>query len=51
MYFVDKCFFVFFIFRQENMSMKCIPAHTPLLYSKNRVNRGIPIFLNFDQKH
>ena len=33
------------------MSMKCIPPHTPLLYSKNGVNRGIPIFLIFDPKH
>ena len=29
------------------MSMKCIPPHTPLLYSKSGVYRGIPIFLFF----
>ena len=27
------------------MSMKCIPPHTPLLYSKSGVYKGIPIFL------
>ena len=36
---------------QENMSVKCIPPHTPLLYSKNGVCRGIPIFLIFAPKH
>ena len=30
---------------QENMSVKWIPPHTPLLYSKTGVCRGIPIFL------
>ena len=27
------------------MSVKCIPTYTPLLYNKNWVYRGIPIFL------
>ena len=36
---------------QENMSVKCIPPHTPHLYSKTGVRRGIPIFLNFAPKH
>ena len=36
---------------QENMSMKSIPPHTPLLYSKVGVYRGIPIFLMFVPKH
>ena len=30
---------------QENMSMKSISPHIPLLYSKTGVNKGIPIFL------
>ena len=30
----------------RNMSMKCIPHHTPLLYNKHR-----GIFLIFDPKH
>ena len=33
------------------MSVKCIPTHTPLLYSKTGVYRGIPIFLVFAPKH
>ena len=36
---------------QENISMKSIPHHTPLLYSKTGVYRGIPIFLIFDPNH
>ena len=40
-----------FITHQENMSVKCIPPHTPLLYSKTGVNRGMYIFLNFAPKH
>ena len=36
---------------QEYMSMKSIPPHTPLLYSKTGVYRGIPIFLIFAPKH
>ena len=30
---------------QENMSVKCVPSQTPLLFSKTGVFRGIPIFL------
>ena len=33
------------------MSVKYIPPHTPLLYSKTGVCRGIPIFLIFAPKH
>ena len=33
------------------MSVKCLPPQTPLLYSKNGVCRGIPIFLIFALKH
>ena len=36
---------------QENMSVKCVPPQTPLLYSKTGVCRGIPIFLIFAPKH
>ena len=36
---------------QENMSMKCIPPHSPFLYSKTGVCRGIPIVLIFDPKN
>ena len=36
---------------QENMSVKCIPPHTPLLFRKTGVYRGILIFLIFDPKH
>ena len=43
-------FFSFFLKHQENMSVKCIPPHTPLLYSKIGVCRGIPIFLIFAPK-
>ena len=35
----------------ENMSVKCIPPLTPLLYRKTGVCRGIPNFLIFDPKH
>ena len=31
--------------------MKCIPPHTPILYSKTGVYRGVPIFLIFAPKH
>ena len=33
------------------MSAKCKLPHTPLLYSKTGVYRGIPTFLIFDPKH
>ena len=33
------------------MFMKCIPPHTPLLYGKTGVCRGITIFLIFAPKH
>ena len=33
------------------MSMKCIPPHTPLLYSKTGNYRGVPIFLIVAPKH
>ena len=33
------------------MSVKSIPLYTPLLYSKNGICRGIPIFLIFEPKH
>ena len=36
---------------QENMSVKCVPPQTPLLYSKTGVCRGKPIFLIFAPKH
>ena len=36
---------------QENMSVKCIPPYTPLVYSRIGVCRGIPIFLIFVLKH
>ena len=36
---------------QENMSVKCLPPHTPLVYSKTGVYMGIPIFLTFDPNH
>ena len=36
---------------QENMSVKCVPPQTSLLYSKTGVCRGIPIFLIFAPKH
>ena len=36
---------------QENMSVKCVPPYTPLLYRKTGVCRGIPIFLIFAPKH
>ena len=36
---------------QENMFVKQIPPYTPLLYSKNGVSRGIPIFRIFAPKH
>ena len=36
---------------QENMSGKCIPPQTPLLYRKTWACRGIPTFLIFDPKH
>ena len=32
---------------QGNMSVKCIPPFSPLLYSENGVYRGIPIFFLF----
>ena len=39
------------VFHQENMSVKCIPPLTPLLYRKTGVCRGIAIFLIFAPKH
>ena len=36
---------------KENMSVKCIPPYTPLLYSKTGIFRGVPIFLSFAPKH
>ena len=36
---------------QENMSVKCVPPQTPLLYSKTGVCMGIPVFLIFSPKH
>ena len=36
---------------QENMSVKCLPPYSRLLYSKSGVCRGIPIFLIFAPKH
>ena len=38
-------------YHQDNMSVKCIPPYTPLLYSKTGECRGIPIFLIFASKH
>ena len=35
---------------QDNKSVKCIPPHTPLLYIKTGVYRGITIFLISDLK-
>ena len=40
---------IIFMSHQENMSVKC--PYTPLLYRKNGVCRGIPIFLIFAPKH
>ena len=39
-----------FTVHKENMSMKCLPSYTPLLYSKTRECRGIHIFLIFTPK-
>ena len=36
---------------QDNMSVKCVPPQTPLLYCKTGVNRGMPIFFIFAPKH
>ena len=47
----NYCFDNQFLFHQENISMQYIPPHTPLLYSKTGVCRGIPIFLIFALKH
>ena len=38
-------------FIRKNMSVKCIPPYTPLLYSENGVCRDFPIFLIFAPKH
>ena len=38
-------------FHLKNMSMKYIPPHNPLLYSKTGVYGGIPIFLIFASKY
>ena len=60
--FVFFCFFFCFFLKSnvsvcqylymhhEKMPVKCIPPHPPLLYSKNGVKRGIPIFLIFYPK-
>ena len=34
-------------FHWENMSVKCVPPHTPLLCSKTGVCMGVPIFFLF----
>ena len=47
--FTEQSFFI--LPHQENMSVKCLPPRTPLLYSKTGVSRGIPIFLTFAPKH
>ena len=39
------------MFHQENMSVKCIPPQTPLLYRKVGICRGLSIFLIFAPKH
>ena len=39
------------VIHQENMSMKCVPPQTPLLYNKTGECRGIAIFLIFAPKH
>ena len=36
---------------QQNMSVKCIPSYTLLLYSKTGVYSGIPILLIVGPKH
>ena len=37
---------------QDNISVKCIPPHTPDLYNKTGVcSLGIPTFFNFGPKH
>ena len=38
-------------YHRENMSVKCVPLQTPLLYSKTGVCRGISTFLIFAPKH
>ena len=43
------CMFVFL--HQENLSVKCVPTQTPLLYSKTGVCRGITVCLIFAPKH
>ena len=42
---------VLFRKHQENISVKSIPPHTPFLYSKTGVCRGIPILLIFAPKY
>ena len=51
--FFDQLLFSFIILvhYKENMSMKCVPPQTPLLYSKTGICRGISIFLIFAPKH
>ena len=41
---------IFISVHLENLSVKCIPPLIPLLYSKNWVCMGIPIFLIFAPK-
>ena len=52
-YYSNGCFADKAARHQENMSVECtcIPPYTPLLYSENRVYRGVPFFLIFDPKH
>ena len=38
-------------YHQQNMSVKYKPPHTPPLYRKSGVSRGISIFLIFAPKH
>ena len=41
------CITVMLMCHQDNMSVKCIPPYTPLLFSKTGVFRGITIFSYF----
>ena len=46
-YIYPDMYVVAYLIHQENMSVKCIPPYTPLLYRKTGVRRGIPNFLFF----
>ena len=37
--------------QQENMSLKSVRPHTPLLYCNTEVYRGTSVFRTFDPKH